>query len=172
VWTNPDGFSWLAALRDETKVGLHVALTPTWSETAEFADYVLPMGHSARRYDTHSYETHAGRWLGFRQPVRRVAMNRLGREYTDTRDTNPGEVWEGNEFWFEPGARAGSFQQREAEQVLHVPHAGTGRRIPSPHPSCGSAPHPMSRCQNHPHAAPSCGSPDPTGACAAPNLPV
>jgi anaerobic selenocysteine-containing dehydrogenase len=30
-------------LTDETKMGLHVCLTPTWSETAWFADYVLPM---------------------------------------------------------------------------------------------------------------------------------
>ena len=101
VWTNPDGFTWLEALTDEEKVGLHVALTPTWSETAEFADYVLPMGHSTERHDTHSYETHAGRWLGFRQPVTRVAMEKMGREFTDTRDTNPGEVWEENEFWFD-----------------------------------------------------------------------
>jgi anaerobic selenocysteine-containing dehydrogenase len=101
VWTNPDGFSWLEALTDESKVGLHVALTPTWSETAEFADYVLPMGHGPERHDTHSYETHAGKWLGFRQPVRRVAMERLGRPVTDTRDANPGQVWEENEFWFE-----------------------------------------------------------------------
>ncbi|HEY3896933.1 MAG TPA: molybdopterin-dependent oxidoreductase [Pseudonocardiaceae bacterium] len=101
IWTCPDGFSWMKALSDEVKVGLHVALTPNWSETAEFADYVLPMGHSAERHDTHSYETHAARWLGFRQPVRRVAMAKLGRECTDTRDANPGEVWEENEFWFE-----------------------------------------------------------------------
>ncbi|MEU5849163.1 molybdopterin-dependent oxidoreductase [Saccharopolyspora shandongensis] len=101
IWTNPDGFTWMQQLTDPAKVGLHVALTPTWSETAEFADYVLPMGHGPERHDTHSYETHAGRWLGFRQPVRRVAMDRLGRDYTDTRDTNPGEVWEENEFWFE-----------------------------------------------------------------------
>jgi anaerobic selenocysteine-containing dehydrogenase len=101
IWTNPDGFSWMEALTDEAKVGCHVALTPTWSETAEFADYVLPMGHATERHDTHSYETHAGRWLGFRQPVRRVAMEKLGREFADTRDVNPGEVWEENEFWFE-----------------------------------------------------------------------
>ena len=82
-------------------MGCHVALTPTWSETATFADYVLPMGHATERHDTHSYETHAGRWLGFRQPVRRVAFEKLGREFADTRDTNPGEVWEENEFWFE-----------------------------------------------------------------------
>jgi anaerobic selenocysteine-containing dehydrogenase len=101
VWTNPDGFTWVDALTDPDKVGLHVALTPTWSETATFADYVLPMGHATERHDTQSYETHAGRWLGFRQPVRRVAMDKLGIPYTDTRDSNPGEVWEENEFWFE-----------------------------------------------------------------------
>ncbi|MPY77316.1 MAG: molybdopterin-dependent oxidoreductase [Actinophytocola sp.] len=101
IWTNPDGFTWIETLTDQDKIGLHVALTPTWSETAEFADYVLPMGHASERHDTHSYETHAGKWLGFRQPVRRVAMDKLGQDYTDTRDANPGEVWEENEFWFE-----------------------------------------------------------------------
>ncbi|MHB8450482.1 MAG: molybdopterin-dependent oxidoreductase [Mycobacteriales bacterium] len=101
VWTCPDGFAWLEALSDSAKVGLHVALTPTWSETAEFADYILPMGHSAERHDTVSYETHAAQWLTFRQPVRRVAMERLGLPVRDTRDANPGEVWEENEFWFE-----------------------------------------------------------------------
>ncbi|HVV20336.1 MAG TPA: molybdopterin-dependent oxidoreductase, partial [Pseudonocardiaceae bacterium] len=101
IWTYPDGFSWLSALRDTDQVGLHVAVTPTWSETAEFADYVLPTGHATERHDTHSYETHAGKWLGFRQPVRRVAMERMGKPVTDTRDANPGEVWEENEFWFE-----------------------------------------------------------------------
>ena len=45
VWTNPDGLSWMEALCDEDKVGCFVALTPTWSESAWFADYVLPMGH-------------------------------------------------------------------------------------------------------------------------------
>ncbi len=101
IWTAPDGFSWLNALCDTEKVGLHVALTPSWSETAEFADYVLPMGHSPERHDTVSYETHSGKWLTFRQPVRRTAMERLGLPFEDTRDANPGEVWEENEFWFE-----------------------------------------------------------------------
>jgi anaerobic selenocysteine-containing dehydrogenase len=101
VWTNPDGFMWVEALSDPERVDCHVALTPTWSETAAYADYVLPMGHSTERHDTHSYETHAGRWLGFRQPVRRVAMDKQGQTYDDTRDANPGEVWEENEFWFE-----------------------------------------------------------------------
>jgi anaerobic selenocysteine-containing dehydrogenase len=51
VWTYPDGFTWIEALTDESKIGLHVALTPTWNETAYFADYVLPMGHASERHD-------------------------------------------------------------------------------------------------------------------------
>ncbi len=101
VWTNPDGFSWLEMLNDEEKVGLHVALTPTWNETAYFADLVLPMGHSSERHDLHSYETHDAQWIGFRQPVLRAARQRLGEEFTDSRQVNPGEVWEENEFWLE-----------------------------------------------------------------------
>ena len=101
VWTNPDGFSWIEALTDEKKVGLHVALTPTWSETAYFADYVLPVGIGSERHDIHSYETHDAQWLGFRQPVLRAAKERLGETITDTRQANPGEVWEENEFWIE-----------------------------------------------------------------------
>jgi anaerobic selenocysteine-containing dehydrogenase len=106
IWTYPDGYSWLRALRDEDKVGLHGALTPTWSETAWWADYVLPMGLAPERHDTHSYETHAGRWLGFRQPVQRVAMERMGRRITHTHEANPGEVWEEGEFWIELSWRA------------------------------------------------------------------
>jgi anaerobic selenocysteine-containing dehydrogenase len=101
VWTNPDGFSWIEMLTDEDKTGLHVALTPTWNETAYFADYILPMGHSSERHDTHSLETHDAQWIGFRQPVMRAARERLGETVTDTRETNPGEVWEENEFWLE-----------------------------------------------------------------------
>ncbi|MCG8467057.1 MAG: molybdopterin-dependent oxidoreductase [Gemmatimonadetes bacterium] len=101
VWTNPDGFTWIEALSDEAQVGLHVALTPTWNETAYFADYVLPMGHGPERHDIHSYETHDGQWLGFRQPVLRTARERLGEGTPDTRHANPGEVWEENEFWLE-----------------------------------------------------------------------
>jgi anaerobic selenocysteine-containing dehydrogenase len=106
IWTFPDGYSWLRALRDEHRVGLHAALTPTWSETSWWADYVLPMGHGPERHDTHSYETHAGRWLGFRQPVRRVAMERMGRQIEFTYEANPGEVWEEGEFWIELSWRA------------------------------------------------------------------
>jgi len=128
VWTYPDGYSWLRALRDEAAVGLHGAMTPTWSETAWWADYVLPMGHGPERHDTHSYETHAGRWLGFRQPVQRVAMQRAGREVQFTYEANPGEVWEEGEFWIEvswllrPGGRL-------ITVTAAIPPSGLGRPV-------------------------------------------
>ena len=101
VWTNPDGFSWIEVLTDPDLIGCYVALTPTWNETAYFADYVLPMGHGSERHDIHSYETHDAQWLGFRQPVIKAARQRLGEAISDTREVNPGEVWEENEFWLE-----------------------------------------------------------------------
>jgi anaerobic selenocysteine-containing dehydrogenase len=101
VWTYPDGFSWIEMLTDESKMGLHVALTPTWNETAYYADYVLPMGLASERHDLNSYETHAGVWIAFRQPVLREAARRAGKEVTFTYETNPGEVWEEDEFWIE-----------------------------------------------------------------------
>ncbi|MBM4420352.1 MAG: formate dehydrogenase [Chloroflexi bacterium] len=101
VWTNPNGFSWIEMFRDPKKIGLHVALTPTWSETAFFADYILPMGHSSERHDIHSYETGDAQWVAFRQPVMRAVQERLGKTITDTRQVNPGEVWEENELWIE-----------------------------------------------------------------------
>ncbi|MYA11704.1 MAG: molybdopterin-dependent oxidoreductase, partial [Gemmatimonadetes bacterium] len=101
VWTNPDGFSWIEMLTDPERIGLHVALTPTWNETAFFADYVLPMGHSSERHDLTSYEQYDGLWIGFRQPVLRAARERLGETVESTRDVTPGEVWEENEFWIE-----------------------------------------------------------------------
>ncbi|RMG72805.1 MAG: formate dehydrogenase [Bacteroidetes bacterium] len=101
VWTYPDGFSWMETLKDESKFGMHIALTPTWNETAYFADYVLPMGHSGERHDLNSYATHGGMWVGFRQPVLREAARRQGRPFTFTYEVNPGEVWEEDEFWIE-----------------------------------------------------------------------
>jgi anaerobic selenocysteine-containing dehydrogenase len=101
VWTNPDGFSWIEVLQDESLIGCYVALTPTWNETAYFADYILPTGHGSERHDIHSYETHDAQWLGFRQPVLRAARERMGEKIEDTRAVNPGEVWEENEFWLE-----------------------------------------------------------------------
>ena len=101
VWTYPDGFSWIEMLRDEAKVGMHVALTPTWNETAYFADYVLPMGHASERHDLNSYETHSGTWIAFRQPVLRRYAEESGRAVEFTYEVNPGEVWEEDEFWIE-----------------------------------------------------------------------
>ncbi|MDH3215770.1 MAG: formate dehydrogenase, partial [Candidatus Krumholzibacteria bacterium] len=101
VWTFPDGFTWIEALSDESRVGIHAALTPTWNETAYFADYVLPMGHASERHDIVSYETHSGMWIAFRQPVLREAARRMGKPVTFSYETNPGEVWEEDEFWIE-----------------------------------------------------------------------
>lgn len=101
VWTYPDGFSWIEALSDESKVGMHIALTPTWNETSYFADYVLPMGHASERHDLNSYETHGAVWIAFRQPVLREAARRNGTPFNFTYDVNPGQVWEEDEFWIE-----------------------------------------------------------------------
>jgi len=101
VWTYPDGFSWIEALEDEEKVGMHIALTPTWNETAYYADYVLPMGLAPERHDINSYATHSGMWIAFRQPVLREKARREGKDFDFTYDVNPGEVWEEDEFWIE-----------------------------------------------------------------------
>ncbi|MCP4082266.1 MAG: molybdopterin-dependent oxidoreductase [Planctomycetaceae bacterium] len=101
VWSYPDGFSWIDVLSDEEKIGCHIAMTPTWNETAYFADYVLPMGHASERHDLNSYETHSGLWIAFRQPILREAARRAGKEVEFTYEVNPGEVWEEDEFWLE-----------------------------------------------------------------------
>ena len=99
VWTNPDGMVWEKVLRDESLVELHAALTPVWSETAQYADYVLPMGVGAERHDLMSQETHAAKWISFRQPVLREYFQRIGQPVDNTYEANPGEVWEEDEFW-------------------------------------------------------------------------
>ncbi|MHC5071204.1 MAG: molybdopterin dinucleotide binding domain-containing protein [Planctomycetota bacterium] len=99
VWTNPDGCMWMEVLTDENLVGLHATLTPTWNETARLADLVLPMGVATERHDLMSQETHAARWISFRQPVMREYLRRQGQEVTWTYEANPGEVWEEDEFW-------------------------------------------------------------------------
>jgi anaerobic selenocysteine-containing dehydrogenase len=101
VWTNPDGTAWIEMLTDERQVELHAALTPVWSETAWYADYVLPVGVGSERHDLMSQETHAARWIGFRQPVLRVYKSRHGEPVQYTYQANPGEVWEEDEFWIE-----------------------------------------------------------------------
>jgi anaerobic selenocysteine-containing dehydrogenase len=99
VWTNPDGCSWIEMLESEDRIGCHVALTPTWSETAQWADWVLPMGLGSERHDIMSQETHAGSWIGFRQPVGREYARLSGDDPKQTLGTNPGQVWEEAEFW-------------------------------------------------------------------------
>ncbi len=101
IWTYPDGFTWMEMFMDETKFGTHAALTPTWNETAFYADYVLPMGLASERHDLNSYATHSGTWVAFRQPVLREAARRKGKIVEYTYETNPGEVWEEDEFWIE-----------------------------------------------------------------------
>ena len=105
VWTNPDGISWIQMLTDEARVERHACLTPVWSETAWFADYVLPMGHASERHDLMSQETHAARWIGFRQPVLRVALEKQGKTFDWTWQAHEaaglGQVWEEDEFWVE-----------------------------------------------------------------------
>lgn len=101
VWTYPDGFSWMEMLEDEEQVGCHVAMTPTWNETAYFADYVIPMGLAPERHDINSYATHSGKWVAFRQPVLREKARREGTQFDFTYQVNPGEVWEEDEFWIE-----------------------------------------------------------------------
>ncbi|MHC4958876.1 MAG: molybdopterin-dependent oxidoreductase [Planctomycetota bacterium] len=105
VWTYPDGTAWIEYLTDEERCGFHAALTPTWNETARYADFVLPMGLSPERHDLMSQETHAGAWIGFRQPVHRAVAEREGLEVGYTFETNPGEVWEEEEFFFELSGR-------------------------------------------------------------------
>lgn len=107
VWINPDGFRWIEVLRDETKVELTFNPTPTWSETNWFMDYILPVGLSGERHDQHSEPTNTEAWLGFRQPVLRVALEKAGWKPKDpARATleahmkaGLGEIWEENELW-------------------------------------------------------------------------
>jgi len=105
VWTYPDGFSWIEMLQNTEAVGCHIAMTPTWNETAFFADYVLPMGHASERHDINSYATSSGKWVAFRQPVLREYARRQGEEVEFTHEVNPGQVWEEDEFWNELSLR-------------------------------------------------------------------
>ncbi|MDL5363849.1 molybdopterin-dependent oxidoreductase [Halalkalicoccus sp. NIPERK01] len=124
VYTYPDGFSWIEALTDEELVGLHVALTPTWNETAYFADYVLPMGHSPERHDIQSQETHAGTWVTYRQPVLREYAERQGETIERTYEANPGEVWEEDEFWLDLSWRIDEDGELGIRQYFESPYRG------------------------------------------------
>ncbi len=76
---------------------------------------------------------YGGKWIGFRQPVRRVAMERLGTPVSDSRESNPGEVWEENEFWFELSWRIDPDGSLGIRQYFESPdrpgREGDGRRL-------------------------------------------
>ncbi len=139
---------WEQVLRDESKIELHAALTPTWSETAQYADYVLPMGHGAERHDLMSQETHAAKWIGFRQPVLRVCARARRREdRVDATQANPGEVWEEDEFWIALSLAHRSRRLARHPQVLRVAlpqgrahHASTSTTAGSSRTRCRACP--------------------------------
>jgi anaerobic selenocysteine-containing dehydrogenase len=107
VWINPDGFRWIEALKREDKVELSFNLSPTWSETNWYCDYILPVGLAGERHDQHSEATEPKRWLSFRQPALRVALEKMGwKPKHPARGTleahmasGLGEIWEEVEFW-------------------------------------------------------------------------
>ena len=109
VWINPDGFRWIETIKDESKMELTMNLSPVWSETNWYVDYILPVGLAGERHDQHSEATMPARWTSFRQPVMRVALEKMGwKPKNPARATleahikaGLGEVWEENEFWFD-----------------------------------------------------------------------
>ncbi|MEZ5166869.1 MAG: hypothetical protein R2695_10395 [Acidimicrobiales bacterium] len=130
IWTNPaDGFSWMEAPSPTRQGMLRTPLTPTWSETAGFKDYVLPMGVGTERHDVASFETHNGRWIGFRQPVMRClprSGERADRRPAPTSSTS-GEVWEENgaridlSWRIDPDGSRGIRQWFESDEVPGTP---------------------------------------------------
>jgi len=74
VWTYPDGFSWMEVLQDEEKMGMHIALTPTWNETAYYATladhlsemlpivYMPTVGKVCQEFN-HSYRRRRGLYI-------------------------------------------------------------------------------------------------------------
>lgn len=107
VWINPDGFRWVEALVREDKFGLNVYLSPNWSETAFYCDYILPMGLAGERFDQTSEPTRPDRWTAFRQPVLRIALQKMGWKPNDParatleahKKVGLGEIWEESEFF-------------------------------------------------------------------------
>ena len=107
VWINPDGFRWIEALKDETKVEMSFNLSPTWSETNWYCDYILPTGLAGERNDQQSTPSKPERRTEFRQAVIRVAAEKMGwKAKNPARATleahmkyGLGEIWEETEFW-------------------------------------------------------------------------
>ena len=71
-----------------------------------------------------SQETHAARWIGFRQPVLRVALEKQGEKFdhdlAGARGAGLGQVWEEDEFWIELSWRDRSRRLARHPQVLRV----------------------------------------------------
>lgn len=125
VGTSPDGFAWMSALSDETRVAFHVAITPVWNETARLADVVLPVGLSGEVHGLVSRPHPRTPWLAMKQPVTRVSRQRADVAVTDTRKCNPGQVWEDDELWTALTWRidqTGAWGLRDA----HTSHTHTG----------------------------------------------
>ncbi len=107
LWINPDGFRWIEALKREDKFELTFNLSPTWSETNWYCDYVLPVGLAGERNDQQSTPSKPEQRIEFRQAVLRVAAEKMGwkpkRVERATLEAHMkfglGEVWEESEFW-------------------------------------------------------------------------
>jgi anaerobic selenocysteine-containing dehydrogenase len=107
VWINPDGFRWIEALKDEKIVEMSMNLSPTWSETNWFCDFVLPVGLAGERHDQQSEPTKPEQWTAFRQPALRVALEKMkwvpkniNRATLEAHmKAGLGEIWEENEFF-------------------------------------------------------------------------
>ncbi|MDA3945523.1 MAG: molybdopterin-dependent oxidoreductase, partial [Helicobacteraceae bacterium] len=107
VWINPDGFRWIEALKDESKIELSFNLSPTWSETNWYCDYILPVGLAGERNDQQSTPSKPEQRIEFRQAVIRVAAEKMGwKAKNPARATleahmkyGLGEIWEETEFW-------------------------------------------------------------------------
>ena len=107
LWINPDGFRWMEALKREDKFELSFNLSPTWSETNWYCDYVLPVGLAGERNDQQSTPSKPEQRIEFRQAVLRVAAEKAGwkakRPERATLEAHMqfglGEVWEESEFW-------------------------------------------------------------------------
>jgi anaerobic selenocysteine-containing dehydrogenase len=107
VWINPDGFRWIEALKREDKIELSFNLSPTWSETNWYCDYILPVGLAGERNDQQSTPSKPEQRIEFRQAVIRVAAEKMGwKAKNPARATleahmkyGLGEIWEETEFW-------------------------------------------------------------------------
>ena len=102
VWTNPDGLpgSRCFATSNLSRTAT-LALTPTWSETAWFADYVLPMGHAGapRPDEPGDPRRQVDRLPPAGLPVAWSKQGQKCARRLSTYQANPGEVWEEDEFW-------------------------------------------------------------------------